>query len=83
MLSPIAYLEDNRSEPNRVLESRARDHLYSTSLQNALASMDERSRRIVGARWLSDEPATLNDLAAEFGVSARLKPRPCRKCGPI
>ena len=27
-------------------------------------------RRIVEARWLSEEPATLHDLAAEFGVSA-------------
>ena len=68
--SPIAYLEDNRNEPTRVLEARARDHLHSTGLQDALASIDERSRRIVEARWLSDEPATLHDLAAEFGVSA-------------
>ncbi|MDR0440453.1 MAG: RNA polymerase sigma factor RpoH, partial [Candidatus Accumulibacter sp.] len=39
-------------------------------LQTALASLDERSRRIVEARWLSEEPATLHDLAGEFGVSA-------------
>ena len=68
--APIAYLEDNRSEPTRVLESRARDHLHSDGLQSALGSLDERSRRIVEARWLSEDPATLHDLAAEFGVSA-------------
>ena len=68
--SPIAYLEDNRSEPTRVLESRARDHLHGAGLQAALASIDERSRRIVEARWLSDDPATLHELADEFGVSA-------------
>ena len=68
--APIAYLEDNRSEPTRVLEARARDHLESEGLQTALRELDERSRRIVEARWLSDEPATLHDLAAEFGVSA-------------
>ena len=68
--SPIAYLEDNRSEPTRVLESRARDHLHGEALQTALSGLDERSRRIVAARWLSDDPATLHDLAAEFGVSA-------------
>ena len=68
--APIAYLEDMRSEPVRVLENRAVDHLQSEGLQMALADLDERSRRIVQARWLSDEPATLHDLAAEFGVSA-------------
>jgi RNA polymerase sigma-32 factor len=68
--APIAYLEDSRSEPTQVLESRARDHLYGDGLQGALSALDERSRRIVEARWLSDDPATLHDLAAEFGVSA-------------
>ena len=68
--APIAYLEDSRSEPTRVLESRARDHLQGEGLQTALGNLDERSRRIVEARWLSEEPATLHDLAAEFGVSA-------------
>ncbi len=68
--APIAYLEDSRSEPTRVLEQRARDHLQSDGLQTALANLDERSRRIVEARWLTEDPATLHDLAAEFGVSA-------------
>ena len=68
--APIAYLEDNRSEPTRVLEARARDHLHGAGLQSALAGIDERSRRIVEARWLADEPATLHELAGEFGVSA-------------
>ena len=39
-------------------------------MHEALANLDERSRRIVEARWLSDDPATLHDLADEFGVSA-------------
>ena len=68
--APIAYLEDSRSEPSRVLEARDRDHLHGEGLHEALANLDERSRRIVEARWLSDDPATLHDLADEFGVSA-------------
>ena len=68
--APIAYLEDSRSEPTRVIESRARDYLHNEGLQSALSSLDERSRRIVEARWLTDEAATLHELAAEFGVSA-------------
>jgi RNA polymerase sigma-32 factor len=36
-----------------------------------LASLDERSRRIIESRWLREKnPATLHDLAAEFKVSA-------------
>ena len=68
--APIAYLEDSRSEPSHVLEARDRDHLHGEGLHAALANLDERSRRIVEARWLSDDPATLHDLADEFGVSA-------------
>ena len=68
--APIAYLQDKRSEPLHVLEKRATDHLQSDGLQMALGALDERSRRIVEARWLADEPSTLHDLAAEFGVSA-------------
>ena len=69
--APIAYLSDHSSEPLRVLESRARTYLQNDGLQSALAALDPRSRRIVEARWLTDEhSATLHELAAEFGVSA-------------
>ena len=68
--APIDYLDDSRSEPTHVIAARAHDHLQGEGLQHALATLDERSRRIVEARWLSDEPATLHELAAEFGVSA-------------
>ena len=68
--APIAYLEDTRSEPTRVIQARAHDHLQGEGLRAALESLDERSRRIVEARWLSDDAATLHDLADEFGVSA-------------
>lgn len=68
--APIATLEDRRHEPLQVFEARAADYLQGEGLQGALAVLDERSRRIVEARWLSDDPLTLHDLAAEFGVSA-------------
>jgi len=69
--APIAWLADSRSEPTQVLAAREYDRLQSDGLRAALASLDERSRRIVEARWLADgETATLHDLAAEFGVSA-------------
>ena len=68
--APIAYLEDSGKEPTRVLEARERDYLHGEGLQTALAGLDTRSRRIVEARWLSENPATLHELAAEFSVSA-------------
>ena len=69
--APIAWLADSHSEPTRVLEARQYDRLQSEGLRTALEGLDERSRRIIEARWLAeDESATLHDLAAEFGVSA-------------
>lgn len=70
--APIAYLsDDGQQEPSAVLERRAYDALQSQGLAEALESLDERSRRIVQARWLQDEGgATLHELAAEFGISA-------------
>ena len=69
--APIDYLADSRYEPMRVLENKASARLENEGLQEALAVLDARSRRIVEARWLHDgEGATLHDLAAEFDVSA-------------
>lgn len=74
-VAPIAYLADEAHEPTRVLENRARDSLATDGLQRALDTLDERSRRIVEARWLevNDDASggkTLHELAAEYGVSA-------------
>jgi RNA polymerase sigma-32 factor len=70
--APIHYLADNAEhEPSHILETTEREHLQTSGLANALAGLDERSRRIVEARWLNEgESATLHDLAAEFNVSA-------------
>ncbi len=71
--SPIAYLAaDTENEPSNTLERAERERLQTTGLSHALASLDERSRRIIEARWLqeNEDTATLHDLAAEFDVSA-------------
>lgn len=69
--APIDYLADDSMEPTAVLEGRARDHLHSDGLQQALSQLDARSRHIVTARWLADDGgATLQELADEYGVSA-------------
>jgi len=69
--APIAYLTDTDAEPGRILEHEQSARLKSEGLQQALGSLDARSRRIIEARWLREQDqATLHDLAAEFGVSA-------------
>jgi RNA polymerase sigma-32 factor len=68
--SPIAYLT-NATEPSQELEAKQNKHLRGESLKQSLESLDERSRRIIEARWLREkDTATLHDLADEMGVSA-------------
>ena len=72
-VSPIAYLTNSgrraRADP------RARGdgaEPQRRACRRALAKLDDRSRRIIEARWLreDDSTATLQDLADEYGVSA-------------
>ena len=68
---PIAYLTDIENEPPRILERAETEINQAAGLKQALAKLDDRSRRIIEARWLTEErPATLQDLADEYGVSA-------------
>jgi len=69
--APIAYLSDPDKEPSLLLESEETERDGAQDLKAALATLDQRSRRIIEARWLREkDPATLHDLAAEFKVSA-------------
>jgi len=69
--APIGYLTDSDAEPSRILEAEEWERVRGAGLEDALSSLDARSRRIVEARWLNEaNPATLHDLAAEFKVSA-------------
>jgi len=69
---PIAYLAaDATNEPAALLEQEQTSHLRERGLSSALQGLDDRSRRIIEARWLTeDASATLHELAAEYGVSA-------------
>jgi RNA polymerase sigma-32 factor len=70
-VTPIAYLTDTENEPVQILERAESETNRSAGLRRALAKLDDRSRRIIEARWLAEtDPATLQDLADEYGVSA-------------
>ena len=69
--APIAYLASEDAEPAELLEQQQTASRRSRGLEDALGMLDARSRRIIEARWLTeDASATLHDLADEFGVSA-------------
>jgi RNA polymerase sigma-32 factor len=68
---PISYLSNPEEEPGRILEHEQDERMRAQGLEQALANLDPRSRRIIEARWLrEDDGATLHELADEFGVSA-------------
>ncbi|MFA7349653.1 MAG: RNA polymerase sigma factor RpoH [Methylotenera sp.] len=69
--SPIAYLQDESLTPSEALEAKQAEFAETTDLTSALQNLDDRSRRVVEARWLQETGGkTLHELAAEFGVSA-------------
>ncbi|MFD1216905.1 RNA polymerase sigma factor RpoH [Microbulbifer celer] len=68
--APAHYLEDRRYDPAATLEQ---DNWQETSVNNltvAMEKLDDRSRDIIEARWLSESKATLHELADKYGVSA-------------
>jgi len=69
-VSPAAYLPDLRMEPSLQLERTDSEADEKKRLYSALENLDERSRSILQARWLSDKKATLHQLADRYGVSA-------------
>lgn len=69
--APITYLSAEDAEPAAQLEAEETERRRGAGLVQALESLDPRSRRIIEARWLTEQKsATLHDLATEFGVSA-------------
>lgn len=74
--APIDWLSREEDEPETVLEERDKNRLTGEILHDALENLDDRSRRVLVARWLrtdsdgNPDPMTLQELAAELGVSA-------------
>jgi RNA polymerase sigma-32 factor len=73
--APINWLSDTRYEPTEVLAQKETCQIQGPGIEKALASLDDRSRKIVASRWLdvADDGtggSTLHDLAAEFNISA-------------
>ncbi|MCB1858224.1 MAG: RNA polymerase sigma factor RpoH [Gammaproteobacteria bacterium] len=68
--SPAGYIPDMRMEPSTQLERSDTEQREKERLYAALDELDERSRSILESRWLSENKATLHQLADRYGVSA-------------
>ena len=67
---PAAYLPSPDADPAMLVENADWASNASDQLASALTDLDERSRDILAKRWLTDDKATLHELADEYGVSA-------------
>ena len=68
--SPAMYLPASDADPAVLVEREEWDEDSSDRLSVALESLDERSRSILKRRWMTDDKATLHELADEYGISA-------------
>ncbi len=74
--TPADWLSRKTDEPETIIEAKEEAELETQGLSLALDTLDERSRRIIEARYLhTDEDGkqkaiTLQELAQELGVSA-------------
>jgi RNA polymerase sigma-32 factor len=68
--SPAAYLPAPDADPAEQVEDAESADDSSDRLHGALNRLDSRSRDIVQRRWMSDDKATLHELAGKYGVSA-------------
>ena len=68
--SPAYYLEDQNSDTASMVEETEWDEMTSSSLHLAMSDLDDRSKDILNSRWLTDDKATLHELADKYGISA-------------
>ncbi len=72
--APSEWLTDERDTPENTIARGVYENTIENLLPEAVKKLDDRSRRIIEARWLYNDQdgskgATLADLAKEMGVS--------------
>jgi RNA polymerase sigma-32 factor len=68
--SPSLYLPAPEADPATIVEQEEWDGDVSGRLSSAIEDLDERSQTVIRSRWLGEEKKTLQELAADYGVSA-------------
>ena len=68
--SPAMYLPAADADPSVEVEEKEWEESTADRLGEALEMLDARSRDILKSRWMTDNKATLHELAARYHVSA-------------
>jgi RNA polymerase sigma-32 factor len=68
--TPAAYLPAPDADPALQVEAADFNDDATTRMTAALDVLDDRTRHIIEARWLTEDKATLHELAAQYGISA-------------
>ena len=68
--TPAAYLPSPDADPAIQVEKVDFNEDATERMTAALNILDDRSRRILEERWLTEDKMTLHELAAEYGISA-------------
>lgn len=68
--TPAVYLPAADADPSVQVERNEWEDTTADRLSEAMAALDERSRDILKSRWMTDQKATLHELADRYGVSA-------------
>lgn len=68
--APAHYLPNPMPDPSDIIEADDWEGQANEQLQEALGQLDDRSREILEARWLTEKKTTLQDLAARYDISA-------------
>lgn len=67
---PETYLFVDYNDPAKIIENNNGTEYDLNMLANALQELDPRKLDIIESRWLSNDKATLWDLAAKYNISA-------------
>lgn len=68
--APAQFLEDQQSDLSTQVENDNWDNHVNNQLAQAITGLDERSQHIIQSRWLSEDKATLQELANKYQISA-------------
>lgn len=68
--APAHSIQDHRYDPAVILEQSDWSEDSNSRLMSALGELDERSQDILRQRWLTEEKATLHELAEHYDISA-------------
>ncbi len=68
--APSYFLENKSAGPEELVETAQFDEEQQQALKSAMTELDERSMDIIARRWLTENKATLHELADEYAVSA-------------